>query len=385
MERTTKENEIHAVLKKYNVTISPLCDIHVESLYELYINHDESAICESLFNDGDYLTMIGAYYHYICKNEVNMFKFYNMAIALGNSRSMIILGCYYKNKKDIPNMLKYYEMAVDLGNSNAMNNLGCYYQTQKDIPNMLKYYEMAVALGNSNAMNNLGFYYNESNDIPNMVKYYEMAIAQGDSNAMNNLGCYYQTQNDIPNMVKYYEMAIAQGDSDAMNNLGFYYDEQNDIPNMVKYYGMAIEHGDVSYLETYLSEILKDNSEIPYDKAKIEMFIRKADMKEKTNDNMKLLKLCIKYAIHVQDDALFFHLYEKYKMTKSFETFHLFYMARRPFIKIETCPLCMEEKKEIIPFDCICHGYCVMCTLKIKECGMCKIPKHPHFAKMFNT
>ena len=154
---------------------------------------------------------------------------------------------------------------------------------------------------------------------------------------------------------------------------------------MVKYWEMAIEHGNIIALENYLSEILKDNGEIPYDNSKIEMAIRKADLKEKTNDNMKLLKLYIKYAIHIQDEALFFHLYETYKTTKPFETFHLFYMARGPLIKTETCPLCMEEKKEIIPFDCIWHGYCVMCTLKLKECGICKIAKHPHFAEMFDA
>ena len=308
MKRTTKEKEINSVLKKYDITIPPLCDRHVDSLYNLYINHDESAICKSFLNNGNYLNTIGFYYEEICKNELNM----------------------------------------------------------------LKYYEMAIALGNSNAM--------------------------------FNLGCYYGEQNDIPNMVKYYEMAIAQGDSDAMNNLGEYYKEKKDIPNMVKYWEMAIEHGNIQTLKYYLSEILKDKGTIPYDKSKIEMFIRKVDMKEK----MKLLKLCIKYAIHVQDEALFFHLYDTYgitqprigmkrprsgmtslthprmETTKLFETFHLFYMGRRPFVKIETCSLCMEEEKKIIPFDCFWHGYCMMCTLKLEKCAICKIPKNSHFAKMFD-
>ena len=417
MERTTKAKEIHAVLNKYNVTTSPLCERHVVSLYDLYINHDESAICKSFLNDGNYLNMIGLYYEHICKNEVKMYKYYEMAVKLGNSNAMNNLGCYYKNKNDIPNMLKYwemavalghsramshlgyyyneqndiqnmlkfYKMAVELGNSTAMGNLGCYYYKSKDFPNMLKYWNMAVTLGDSYVMTSLGQYYNEQKDIPNMLKYYEMAVALKYSGAMNNLGCYYDKQKDIPNMLKYWEMAVELGHVTSMNNLGLYYKNQKDIPNMVKYYGMSIEHGNIKALNNYLSEILKDNGEIPYDKNKIEMAIRKVDMKEIPNDNMKLLQKCIKYTIHVQDETLFFHLYETYKTAKPFETFHLFYMARLPLIKIETCLLCMEEKKEIIPFDCIWHGYCVMCTFQLKECGICKIAKHPYFAKMFDA
>ena len=207
-------------------------------------------------------------------------------------------------------------------------------------------------------------------------------------------------------MMKYWEMAIALGHSNAMTHLGWYYKEKKDIPNMVKYLEMAIEHGNIIALENYLSEIVKDNSTIPYDKNKIEMAIRKVVMKEKMNDNMNLLQKCIKYAIHIQDEALFFHLYETYKTaslthsqmgtaslthpqmgmtTKPFETFHLFYMGRCPLIKTETCQLCMKEEKKIIPFDCFWHGYCMMCTLKLKECRICKIAKHPHFAEMFDV
>ena len=223
-------------------------------------------------------------------------------------------------------MLKYYEMAVALGNSNAMNNLGQYYKNKNDIPNMLKYYEMAVALGNSHAMFHLGFYYDESKDIPNMLKYYEMAVALRHSGAMNNLGFYYDENKDIPNMLKYYHMAIELKNNRAMFNLGEYFIEQYDIPNMVKYWEMSIEHGYLLALHDYLSEILKDGGgTIPYDKNKLNTAIRKADLKikmdatqkvdvdEEKPDKKKLLQKCAKYAIHVQDEALFFYLYETYK------------------------------------------------------------------------
>ena len=217
-----------------------------------------------------------------------------------------------------------------------------------------------------------------------MRAFYKMAIELGNSDAMNSLGSYYYKQKDIPNMMKYYEMAIELGNSNAMNNLGVYYEIGKDIPNMVKYYEMAIELGNPRSINFYLSEILKDIGKIPYNKNKLNTAIRNVDMKEKTNDNMKLLRLCIRYVIRIQDDDLFFHLYESYKTAKPFETFHLFYMARRPLAKIETCPMCMEDEKEIIPFDCLWHGYCMMCTLCINECGMCKIAKHPHFVEMFD-
>ena len=461
-----KRNVLCDNLQKINNHTFFIHNIHIDSLYELYVNHKEPVVCEFSVNDDMYFFYIGLYYHKIQVNELKMLKYYHMSIEMKNvysmcnlgeyyqekkdefamlrylkmamatnmqyPKAMYLLGVHYREKKDVSNMLAYLNMASKLKHSDAMYLLGVHYQEKKDVSNMLvhwrkaseqKHSEAMYLLGvhyqekkdvsnmlvywrkaseqkHSEAMYHLGKYYQEKKDIPNMIMYYKEASELKDSYAMVELGLFYDEQNDIPNMLKYYEMAVALGNSVAMTNLGFYYHKKKDIPNMVKYWEMAIEHGNIIVLNNYLSEIVKDNSTIPYDKSKIEMAIRNADLKEKTNDNMNVnvLQKCIKYAIHIQDETLFFHLYETYKTsslthsqmgigmtTKPFETFHLFYMGRCPFVKIETCSVCMEEDKKIIPFDCFWHGYCVMCTFKIKECAICKIPKHPYFAKMFEA
>ena len=64
---------------------------------------------------------------------------------------------------------------------------------------------------------------------------------------------------------------------------------------------------------------------------------------------------------------------------KVFAKFHNYYIARKPYCKTESCPICFEDECEIIPYDCFCHGYCITCSLKIDKCSMCKINKNPDF------
>ena len=219
-----------------------------------------------------------------------------------------------------------------------------YYKEQKNDKEMLKYYLMAIEKGNCDAMNNLGYYYHNQKNIPEMLKYYHMAIEKGNGDAMYNLGYYYDEQKNIPEMLKYYHMAIEKEYTYAMCNLGFYYHEQKNFEEMLKYYEMLIEKNII--LDDYV------------------------------------LKNLIHTLIKIENTNLFLKLYSKYSTHQAFGKFHRFYMARKSLIKIDSCPICMEDS-EIIPYDCLWHGYCIMCTLKIEECCVCKIHKNQDFVHLF--
>ena len=171
-----------------------------------------------------------------------------------------------------------------------------------------------------------------------------MAVEKGNSNAMNSLGVYYLKQNNIPEMLKYYQMASEKGNDLAMNNLGNYYKEQNNIPEILKYYQMAIEK--INNLEE------------------------------------KKIKEIITFSLTNNTKMLFMNLYSKYKHHPVFAKFHNFYMPRKQFGKTDSCQICMEEC-EIIPYDCFWHGYCVICTLKIDKCSICKIHKSIDYVNIF--
>ena len=61
-----------------------------------------------------------------------MYKYYNKAIKLGNSRSMNNIGIYYKDiEKKYELMKKYYLDAIKLGHLLSINNLYYYYHVKK--------------------------------------------------------------------------------------------------------------------------------------------------------------------------------------------------------------------------------------------------------------
>ena len=94
------------------------------------------------------------------------------------------------------------------------------------------------------------------------------------------------------------------------------------------------------------------------------------------------MKEIITFSLKNNTKMLFLKLYSKYSTHPVFGKFHQFYMTRKQFSKTDSCPICMEEC-EIIPYDCLWHGYCIICSLKIEECSLCKIPKNQYFQDMF--
>ena len=218
---------------------------YFESIYSLYIPIPEESIekiYDLYFNKKftDPLTDIecfyyGFYYH-TQENEVNMMKYYLMAIEKGNSYAMNNLGWYYYKKRDNTKMMEYFLMAIDKGNSEAMRNLAYYYKKIGDETNRVKYLLMAIDQGNKDAMVNLGAYYEKKGDETNMLKYYSMCINEYADYIIDSLEDYYKKKGDDANMLKFYLMAMDKGNTDVIKYLKKYCRHYKKYDILAKYY-----------------------------------------------------------------------------------------------------------------------------------------------------
>jgi tetratricopeptide (TPR) repeat protein len=164
-----KEKEFKECVEKRMSTYLPIINVCLDSLYNLYIKNDETAINGLYFNLPSYLYYVGNYYYYFNTDKTKMLKYLKMDIELNNdSNSMNSLGYYFHITRNIPEMLKYYLMAIEKGNVNAMYNLGGYYQENNKVLEMIKYYSLAMDLKHKQAFVFYISYYIKNNiDIPN--------------------------------------------------------------------------------------------------------------------------------------------------------------------------------------------------------------------------
>lgn len=108
---------------------------------------------------------------------------------------------------------------------------------------MKKFFDQAVALGNSSAMNDFAFYHQYltvgAPQCEQVIKYYLMAIDAGNINSCYNLGCFYHEQGDRENEVRYFTLASEKGDARAHFGLGMYYEGKKDLDVSYKFYKLA--------------------------------------------------------------------------------------------------------------------------------------------------
>lgn len=120
-----------------------------------------------------YETLSGA--HLI--NIYNLFHD-NILNEIENDVVLLHYGIYYNTKQQYDTMEKYYLRAIALGNTRAMLLLGLHY-SDIDVNLTIKYWTDAIALGNTYAMNKLAEIYYDNDDYDTAVKYYSMAIDNG--------------------------------------------------------------------------------------------------------------------------------------------------------------------------------------------------------------
>jgi tetratricopeptide (TPR) repeat protein len=205
--------------------------------YEKMIKYYKEAIDK--YKNVEAMYRLGKYY-YLKKQFGKMLINLLMAIEKKDTKSMILLSNYSKEKDDIDNFIRYSDMAIELDDPNAMYLRGIYYLKQKKYDDMIKYWNLAVEKNYVNAMIELGHYFNSVKDYKNMEKYFLMAIQQNNSEAMYELGNYYEDSGNYEMMEKYFLLAAIHGEVEAMLDLGSYYYKKKKLYRAVKFYNMAI-------------------------------------------------------------------------------------------------------------------------------------------------
>jgi tetratricopeptide (TPR) repeat protein len=217
---------------------------------------------------------------------------------------------------------------------------GFYYgEIEKNKIKSINCYKKAAKLGNITAMVNLGGYYEQVKHTEQAKIWYEKAAELGNTDAMNSLGCYYDdTENNLEQAKIWYEKAAELGNTDAMHNLGLYYEEtKKDLEQAKFWYKKAYLLGDKDELKQYSILCSKNKQH---------------------NDLLETIGL--------------------ETIENQFPKFKHFWNGRKKFITHDDCSICYDEKKELIPFDCLHHSYCLSCYITIDKCAYCEFPKHPN-------
>jgi tetratricopeptide (TPR) repeat protein len=222
---------------------------------------------------------------------------------------------------------------------------GFYYgEIEKNKIKSINCYKKAAKLGNITAMVNLGIYYELVKHIEQAKNWYEKAAELGNNDAMNRVGLYYdEIENNLEQAKIWYEKAAELGNITAMVNIGIYYEEtEKNLEQAIFWYKKAYLLGDKDGLKQY--------------------FI-----------------LCSRNKQHYRN--LFIYLFNNVSLEtiqNQFPKFKHFWNGRKKFITHDDCSICYDEKKELIPFDCLHHSYCLSCYITIDKCAYCEFPKHPN-------
>ncbi|KAK8840395.1 hypothetical protein M9Y10_030956 [Tritrichomonas musculus] len=182
---------------------------------------------------------LGEIYH-IEKNYNKALKYYEKAIQMNNSDSMVNLASLYFNgqgvKQDNNRTLYYLESAAKLNNHKALNNLGTFYLdgiiVEQNYLKAFNYFERSSKFNNVCAYLNLGFCYlngfGVNKDYLKAKKYYEKAASYKNSKAFAYLANLYAdglgVEKNYEKAIYYYQLAINQDNNPiALNNLGDFY------------------------------------------------------------------------------------------------------------------------------------------------------------------
>ena len=310
----------------------------------------------------------------VIEDSAKMIDYYKRAIKWGNVTAMNNLAHYYYMEDDIPSMLKYYNMAVKKNSNVAMYEIGMYYQEEENESKMIKYLKMAIAHGNTNAMFQMGLYYDKMKKFSLMKKFYEMAVEHGHSNAMCKLGLYYKFIHNDVQMLRYYTMAADVKSPRGMQLLGLYYQEKGDIPKMLDYYMMGVNEEDIDSICFGVIYFVEMND--------LEGFLTWTEKCKNKNINKLCMESMVLTCIEYKNYNLFFNFYEKFEHHDIFQKFHMFYTHRKKYMQLDECVICME-KRDVFPYDCMGHMYCMMCYLNMDKCAMCNLCKNQEYINLF--
>ena len=221
---------------------------------------------------------LGKYYEYVKKNNVEMTKYYKMAIDIITNNSIWNVYDYtYKSATTL------YNIAIDDGNIKFIYNLAEYYKNMKNYKVMIKYYLMAIEKECVSSMYNLACHYKNNYKHSEMIKYYLMAIEKECHLSMNDLGEYYENIEKYEEMEKYYLMGVKKGNITSLHNMNNYFS------NNLKFYGWLVSiklPNDI--ITNKINDLFKKESVINY--------IEKIELNK---NNIKECIICYENNIHI--------------------------------------------------------------------------------------
>ena len=378
----SKKDELKDYLKKNNQDYYELVEEdHLNSIYEVFIKKNESAIDERFFSNATYLNYLGGYF-----GEFDIQKakyYYQMGVELENTISMSRLGTLFYIENDDTNALLYWEMAADKGQLSAITNLIVFYQKDNNLEKIYKYAKIGSDLNDIPSIILLAKIYEGKGEENKMIFYFQKAVDLNNSNAMFLLGHYYDLKNDEINMLKYMNMGVEFKNIYSMIYLMDFYEKKKNTNEMFRYWKILFEINKIDALKNFIKYFKK--SDINPFLNDIKLFIEEINEMINTKPDIEpeLLKIIVQFSILLDDDEQFLQLYEKFKTHEVFQTFHTFYTIRKTYSKRDDCCICSFEK-DLIPFDCLWHHYCTTCYFHIKECPQCKVKKSETYLNMFS-
>ena len=210
--------------------------------------------------DGDHIYQVALKYengNKQCNIQIDKEKaivLYKFAIEKGNTDSMNMLACVYKNN-DINKAIELYQLATDNGHDDAAYNLATIYYNGINVPidkyKAIELYKKAIALGHRQSIYQLALIYDNDNDIyvnkHEAAQLYQKASIKGDNNAKFKLALMYDNGNGI-NVDKMkaftlYKQLANVGNVGAILKVAEIYDKGEIVPvnkeNAKKFYRMA--------------------------------------------------------------------------------------------------------------------------------------------------
>jgi tetratricopeptide (TPR) repeat protein len=275
----------------------------------------------------------------------------NDKIDLTNTNPVYIryLGYYYYLKDNIDEMKKYFQIGVDNGDSQSMVELGlCNLLIDKDLEKSKELLMLSVEKGNIHGM-------------------YRLAISYTD-NMFKEDPEYCDKESD-----KLFDKLIELKFDYAMNYLGNFYLFKNPIKSR-EYFIMMNESGNISGNFGIIE--LGCNKETK--KELLTEIITKWNLNRCVFKNMN--KLISQLVINNVDANLLLKHCERLEFKNVDVIFKVQAVSavlknKMKFSKQGECPICLEEK-ELIPFDCFGHFFCVECDKKTNKCALCRISRN---------
>ena len=337
--------------------------------------------------------LIGYYFNRNTKLENSLekaFKYTKLSSDYGFCKAYHKLGYNYENglgcEKNNKESLKYYILAANNNDIRSQYYLGENYEKgiicEKNLIESFKYLKMCAdntinvfietkmlnKKYNITAKYNVGHYlyhgigvekdYNES------IRYIKMAADEKFPQAIYLMFTFYYNgeivEKNIDEAIKYLKLGAEIRDVTSIYqlivlnyNYGVF-----DIPQ-------NIEEG-FNYIKLFLGTVTIDNI---YSNVNKKLTVRGSYLHR------------IIYEILLQNDMeLYFvqELISKYKVFSNLNSLLQFKLNKKKlpvYTKIDRCLVCFEENISIQLFDCLGHYYCQGCTIKIKDCCLCKSHK----------